>query len=227
MNASRRLASSGVVDEVVAVDAHAAARRPAGCRPATAASSSCRRRWGRSGRRSRPPPTVERQVVDRGERAGASRRCGRSARRQSAMGVLRLGVPEVTDYVATHASALKAHRQSLKNREHNRQFRSRLRSALKSIRAAIDGNDLAGAKNGAQADHLAHRQDGEQRHYSQERGRPLQVAADDAASPPRSRSSTASAYSHQPSVHAAAPASPRTIRRPAARAGRAGRRPTA
>jgi small subunit ribosomal protein S20 len=48
--------------------------------------------------------------------------------------------------VATHASALKAHRQSLKNREHNRQFRSRLRSALKNVRAAISGNDLAGAK---------------------------------------------------------------------------------
>ena len=48
--------------------------------------------------------------------------------------------------MATHASALKAHRQSLKNRERNRQFRSRLRSALKSVRAAIDGNDLPGAK---------------------------------------------------------------------------------
>jgi small subunit ribosomal protein S20 len=60
--------------------------------------------------------------------------------------VLDLGVPEVIADVATHASALKAHRQSLKNREHNRQFRSRLRSALKSIRTAVDGNDLAGAK---------------------------------------------------------------------------------
>ena len=49
--------------------------------------------------------------------------------------------------MATHASALKAHKQSLKNREHNRQFRSRLRSALKSIRTAVDGNDLTGAKN--------------------------------------------------------------------------------
>jgi small subunit ribosomal protein S20 len=49
--------------------------------------------------------------------------------------------------VATHASALKAHRQSLNNRERNRQFRSRLRGALKSIRAAIDGNDLKTAKN--------------------------------------------------------------------------------
>jgi small subunit ribosomal protein S20 len=48
--------------------------------------------------------------------------------------------------VATHASALKAHRQSLKNREHNRLFRSRLRTALKNIRAAIDGNDLTAAK---------------------------------------------------------------------------------
>ena len=48
--------------------------------------------------------------------------------------------------MASHASALKAHRQSLKNREHNRQFRSRLRNALKSIRSAIDGNDLTAAK---------------------------------------------------------------------------------
>ena len=53
--------------------------------------------------------------------------------------------------MATHASALKAHKQSLKNREHNRQFRARLRSALKAIRTAIDGNDLAGAKNGLKA----------------------------------------------------------------------------
>ena len=48
--------------------------------------------------------------------------------------------------MATHASALKAHRQSLNNRERNRQFRSRLRGALKSIRAAIDGNDVTAAK---------------------------------------------------------------------------------
>ena len=48
--------------------------------------------------------------------------------------------------MATHASALKAHKQSLKNRERNRQLRSRLRGALKSIRTAVDGNDLAGAK---------------------------------------------------------------------------------
>ena len=48
--------------------------------------------------------------------------------------------------MASHASALKAHKQSLKNRERNRQFRSRLRNALRSIRVAIDGEDLAGAK---------------------------------------------------------------------------------
>ena len=48
--------------------------------------------------------------------------------------------------MATHQSALKAHRQSEKNRDHNRQFRSRLRNALKSVRTAIDGKDKAAAK---------------------------------------------------------------------------------
>jgi small subunit ribosomal protein S20 len=48
--------------------------------------------------------------------------------------------------VASHASALKAHRQSLKNREHNRQFRARLRNALRAIRAAIEGKDAGAAK---------------------------------------------------------------------------------
>jgi len=48
--------------------------------------------------------------------------------------------------LATHQSALKAHRQSEKNREHNRQFRSRLRNALRSVRTAIDGKDKAAAK---------------------------------------------------------------------------------
>jgi len=46
-----------------------------------------------------------------------------------------------------HASATKAHRQSLKHREHNRQLRSRLRSALKDIRSAIDNRDPAAAKS--------------------------------------------------------------------------------
>jgi small subunit ribosomal protein S20 len=62
--------------------------------------------------------------------------------------VLGSGVSEGGDYVATkHASAIKAHKQSLKNRDHNRQFRARLRGTLKTIRAAIDDNDLTAAKN--------------------------------------------------------------------------------
>ena len=43
-------------------------------------------------------------------------------------------------------SALKANRQNIKHREHNRQMRSRLRTALKSIRASLDDKDLTGAK---------------------------------------------------------------------------------
>ena len=43
--------------------------------------------------------------------------------------------------MASHDSALKAHRQNLKRREHNRQLRTRLRSALRDIRAAIDSNE--------------------------------------------------------------------------------------
>lgn len=48
--------------------------------------------------------------------------------------------------MASHESALKAHRQSLQNRDRNRQYRSRLRGALKNIRAAIDGKDVAAAE---------------------------------------------------------------------------------
>ena len=55
-------------------------------------------------------------------------------------------VSEGRNYVASHASALKAHRQSLKNRERNRQYRSRLRSALKEIRTALDGKNVDAAK---------------------------------------------------------------------------------
>lgn len=49
--------------------------------------------------------------------------------------------------MATHASALKAHRQSLKHRERSRQFRARLRNALRAIRAAINGKDLDKARS--------------------------------------------------------------------------------
>ena len=40
--------------------------------------------------------------------------------------------------MASHESALKAHRQNVKQRERNRQLRTRLRSALRDIRSAID-----------------------------------------------------------------------------------------
>mgnify|MGYP003557686190 CR=1 FL=1 len=43
--------------------------------------------------------------------------------------------------MASHDSALKAHRQNVKRRDHNRQLRTRLRGALRDIRAAIDSGD--------------------------------------------------------------------------------------
>ena len=46
-----------------------------------------------------------------------------------------------------HASAVKAHRQTVKRTEHNRAFRSKLRTALKTIRTAIDTGDTAAAKS--------------------------------------------------------------------------------
>ncbi len=44
-------------------------------------------------------------------------------------------------------SALKANRQNIKRREQNRQMRSKLRTALKSIRASLDAKDLDGARS--------------------------------------------------------------------------------
>jgi small subunit ribosomal protein S20 len=44
-------------------------------------------------------------------------------------------------------SALKANRQNIKHREHNRQMRSKLRTALKAIRVSLDAKDLTGAKS--------------------------------------------------------------------------------
>ena len=44
------------------------------------------------------------------------------------------------------SSAVKAHRQSIKRRTHNRQQRGTLRSALKDIRSALDSNDVGAAK---------------------------------------------------------------------------------
>ena len=48
--------------------------------------------------------------------------------------------------MASHASALKAHRQSLKKRDQNREMRSTLRTAIKRIRTAIESKDLETAK---------------------------------------------------------------------------------
>jgi small subunit ribosomal protein S20 len=49
--------------------------------------------------------------------------------------------------VASHASALKAHRQNVVRRERNRQLRSRLRAALKAIRTAVDKNEFDAVKD--------------------------------------------------------------------------------
>ena len=53
--------------------------------------------------------------------------------------------------MASHASALKAHRQGVKRREHNRELRSKLRTALKDIRSALSANDIAGVRSRLQA----------------------------------------------------------------------------
>ena len=44
-------------------------------------------------------------------------------------------------------SALKANRQNVKRRDHNRQMRSKLRTALKAIRASLEASDLDAAKS--------------------------------------------------------------------------------
>jgi small subunit ribosomal protein S20 len=43
-------------------------------------------------------------------------------------------------------SAVKAYRQNIKRRDHNRQLRSRLRTSLKGIREALDSGDVSAAK---------------------------------------------------------------------------------
>lgn len=45
-----------------------------------------------------------------------------------------------------HKSALKANRQTIKRTAHNRELRSKLRTGLKSIRAAIDNGKTDDAK---------------------------------------------------------------------------------
>ena len=53
--------------------------------------------------------------------------------------------------MASHDSAIKAHRQNLERRERNRQMRTRLRRALRDIRSAIDTDDAAGVKDALRA----------------------------------------------------------------------------
>ena len=43
-------------------------------------------------------------------------------------------------------SALKANRQNIKRRAHNRELRAKLRTGLKGIRKNLDAKDVAGAK---------------------------------------------------------------------------------
>jgi small subunit ribosomal protein S20 len=45
-----------------------------------------------------------------------------------------------------HASAVKAHRQTIKRTEHNRELRSKLRTGLKTIRQAIAAGEADKAK---------------------------------------------------------------------------------
>ena len=61
------------------------------------------------------------------------------------MGLAR-GQCESEDTVASHASALKAHRQNVVRRDRNRQLRSQLRGSLRSIRALVDKDDFTKAR---------------------------------------------------------------------------------
>ena len=47
--------------------------------------------------------------------------------------------------MANHKSAVKAHRQNVNVRGHNRELRTRLRHALKAARTAIDSGDATQA----------------------------------------------------------------------------------
>jgi len=48
--------------------------------------------------------------------------------------------------MANHASAEKKHRRDLRARERNRQHRSRLRSQVRKIRAALESGDAEAAR---------------------------------------------------------------------------------
>jgi small subunit ribosomal protein S20 len=48
--------------------------------------------------------------------------------------------------VANHQSAIKEHRKSLHRRDRNRQERSRMRTAVKKLRKALEQGDASAAK---------------------------------------------------------------------------------
>ena len=75
-------------------------------------------------------------------------------------------------------SALKAHRQNVERREHNRALRSKLRTGLKAVRAALDGGKVDDAKALLAQTRVAGRPDGRQGHHPPQHRQPLQVAAD-------------------------------------------------
>ena len=49
--------------------------------------------------------------------------------------------------MANHKAAIKAHAQSLRRREHNRQLKSRMRNALTTARNAIDAGATTKARD--------------------------------------------------------------------------------
>jgi small subunit ribosomal protein S20 len=49
--------------------------------------------------------------------------------------------------VATHKSAAKRHRQSLKRRARNHALKARLRTLVKKVRSALDSKDVAAAES--------------------------------------------------------------------------------
>jgi small subunit ribosomal protein S20 len=53
--------------------------------------------------------------------------------------------------VANHASALKRHRQTEKRTVRNQAIRTRLRHAVRTVRRAVAGGDLAAAETGLRA----------------------------------------------------------------------------
>ncbi len=46
-----------------------------------------------------------------------------------------------------HKSAIKAHKQNVNRRTHNREQRTRVRHALRAVRAALDNGDSSAAKD--------------------------------------------------------------------------------